>query len=260
MKKQIKFIFRILFSVILYILIWAITITTVKNIQKVILVEEFKNRATLNEEISSKYIKYYKIESNEDRPTFINYGNDCLPGNSADILVTTQALVFKGMPIIGDIIPAGVSFFAGGHAAIINDTWRDYYYGSAGLDTTVEATGLNEGENPATIFNRSYWVDSSTYTEVIVLRCKLNEEQVRKVNALALSYVGDPYNYSFIFDTINKTYCSDLVSKVFNELGYNLNKDGFATTIYDLIVSNDCYISYYHYFDSDNVKHVYYLD
>lgn len=260
MKKYIKFIFRILFSVVLYILIWSITMSAVKNVQKVVLVEEFKNRAILNEDISTKYIKYYKIESNEERPTFIQYGNDCLPGNCADILISTQALVFKGMPIIGDIIPAGVSFFAGGHAAIINDTWRDFELGSAGIDTTVEATGLNEGENPATIFNRSYWVDESPYTEVIVLRCKLTDEQIREVNALALSYVGDPYNYSFIFDTKNKTYCSDLVSKVFDHVGYNLNKDGFATTIYDLIVSNDCYISYYHYFDNNHVKHIYYLD
>ena len=38
------------------------------------------------------------------------------------------------------------------------------------------------------------------------------------------------YNYAFIFDTVDKSYCSDLISKAYNRVGYNLNKDGVIVT------------------------------
>ena len=57
----------------------------------------------------------------------------------------------------------------------------------------------------------------------------------------------------------NAKYCSDLISSGFSYIGRNLNRDSSTTSIYDLIVSPETYISYYHYFDGNGVKHVYYL-
>ena len=87
----------------------------------------------------------------------------------------------------------------------------------------------------------------------------MNKNERIKVISKAISMVGDPYNYAFIVDTQNKHYCSDLIMKSFSSIGINLNKDGFTTSVYDLVVSKDTYISYYHYYDHNDVRHVYYL-
>ena len=70
--------------------------------------------------------------------------------------------------------------------------------------------------------------------------------------------LGDPYNISFLFDTKNKTYCSDLITKVFSSVGIDTNKDGYFTTIYDIITTEELYITYYHYY-KDGIKYIYYV-
>ncbi|MGM9969706.1 MAG: YiiX/YebB-like N1pC/P60 family cysteine hydrolase [Anaeroplasma sp.] len=253
MKKILKVIFILFRSLLIFIVIGALSTACVKNTQKIILVEQFKSKGVYQEELSTNSIKYYKIESNEVLPAFTSYGKDALPGAPGDILVSTQAT------LINPFVSGFVSFFAGGHAAICGKNYQDY---SILLNEykSIESTGLNEGDNPTTIFDKSYWIYDDPFTEVIGLRVKMTEEQIDEVISLASSIIGDPYNYSFLFDTTNKSYCSDLVSKVYSYIGVDLNKDDFTTSIYDLIVSKDTYISYYHYFDNDGVKHIYYLD
>lgn len=252
MKKILK-IFLILFrSLLIFIVIGALSTACVKNTQKIILVENFKSKGVYQEELSSKKIKYYKIESDEVLPAFIKYGNDALPGAPGDILVSTQAT------LINPFISGFVSFFAGGHAAICGKSYQDFDI-LLNEYKSIEATGLEEGENPATIFDKDYWMEDDPFTEIIGLRVKMTDEQIDEVISLASSIVGDPYNFSFLFDTTNKSYCSDLVSKVYSYVGADLNKDDFSTSIYDLIVSDDTYISYYHYYDNDGIKHIYYL-
>ena len=241
-------------SFLLFLVIWGVTITTTKNIYKVILVEEFKSRATYQEDISDASVKFYRIESDETKKAFTTDGSFVYPGTSYDILVSCQATLFN--PLVSGV----VTFFAGGHAAFVNSTYRDYQIEQITENvTSIEATGLNPGENNAEIFPNDYWADEGPFTEVIGLRVKMTDSQRKEVQSICASYIGDPYNYSFIFNTINSSYCSDIISKSFREIGVNLNKDGFATTIYDLICSGDCYISYYHIY-KDGVKHIYYLD
>lgn len=253
MKRNFRIALIIIRSIFLFILIWGGTITVVKNVHKVALVEEFKNKAVYQEDISTASTKFYKIESDEATSTFTKVGKTIYPGNESDILVTTQALLGP------EFVRGTISFLVGGHAAYVNGDYGDYNlsYISKGT-TTVEATGLNEGENLSQIFNSSYWIDSNTYTEVIGLRVKMSDETRREVNSLVCSMIGDPYNFSFVFDTVNKSYCSDIMYKAYRKVGINLNKDGFATTIFDLISSSDTYISYYHIY-KDNVKYIYYL-
>ena len=62
-----------------------------------------------------------------------------------------------------------------------------------------------------------------------------------------------------MLDTVNKSYCTDVISKSYRKVGINLNKDGFITTNLDILCSGDLYISYYHYY-KDDVKYIYYLD
>ena len=259
MKKYLKLIFFVIMSCVIFILIWATTITIVKNIEKIALVEQFKSRGVLVEDKSDSNTKFYKIASNEKRPTYTPVGSAIYPGTKGDILVTTQAVVGTGLPFIGDFLNGFVGFYAGGHAALSTMDYRDSDI-SLTPKTSIEATGMRSGDNPATIFDRGYaWAYQAPYTEVIGLRVKMNEEEIDEVVSKTSSLIDDPYNFSFIFNTRNTSYCTDIISKGFSNKAH-LNKDGFATTIYDLICTSDTYISYYHYYDSNGVKHIYYLD
>ena len=121
---------------------------------------------------------------------------------------------------------------------------------------------MNEGLNPSQIANRAYWINNRTFNETVGLRMNgITDEQKDELMSIISGELGDYYNYSFgLFESKSKSYCSDLISKAYNRIGYDLNKDKFFTTIYDLVISPDCYISYYHYFDNDGVKYVYYIE
>lgn len=252
MRKIIKLILLCVKSIILFIIIGAVSTAVVKNTQKIILVEQFKNKGVYQEDISTETVKFYKIESTETLPAFIKKGNTVYPGSPGDILVSTQAT------LVNPFISGFISFFAGGHAAICMDDYGDFQFHTTELDS-IEATGLGDGENLSSIFNRSYWAKDDPFTEVIGLRVSMTESERKEILSLSASLLDDPYNYSFLFNTVHTSYCSDLISKVYRYIGVNLNKDDFTTSIYDLIISGDSYISYYHYFDSAGIKHIYYL-
>ncbi len=244
--------FLILKNLIIFVVLGAVITACVQNTEKIVYVEQFKQKGVFQEEISTDNIKYYLVESDEEKQAFIPTSTNAYPGVSGDILVSTQATLVN--PFISDFI----SFFAGGHAAFCLEDYHDFET-SADRYSSAEATGLNPGENPSEILDRFYWLDTESFTEVIGLRVKMTEEEKKLVLSDIISQVGDNYNFSFIFDTVNKKYCTDIVANSFKKIGKNLNKDEFATSVYDLIVSSDTYISYYHYFDENHVKHIYYL-
>ena len=259
MRKYIKFILIALESAVIFILLWGNVVTLVKHIEKMVLVDSFKAKGVLDESKSTKYTKFYKIESDEELTSYVTYGNYIVPGNVGDILVSPDSLMYvTGNTILDSFIVGVLSWYAGGHCAIATGDYFSYDIGYANKYSNVESTGMEEDENPATLGGRIYW-ENRNDTEVIVLRAKTTKEERGELISMATSLVGDPYNYSFIFDIDNTSYCSDLIAKCYEKIGKNINKDSFATTIYDIIVSGDVYISYYHYFDSDGVKHIYYL-
>ncbi len=255
MRKIVKNVFLFIKCFILFILLWATSHATVKNTEKIIYVEKFKSRGVYQEELSNEKRKFYKVSAkeNEDasRKAYITSGNRIYPGANGDILVSTEAT------LIGPIVSGIVSFYVGGHATIVTDEYNDYEI-SSNKYSSVEATGLEEDDNRSVLSNRAYWTNDDPFTEIIALRVNLTENEIKEVQSNAIALVGDEYNYSFLFNTLKKSYCSDLVSKTFSHVGVNLNKDSFATTIYDLIVTNETYISYYSCY-IDEVMYIYYL-
>lgn len=252
MRKILKKLLFVLSSIFLLAIIWTFTTSTVKNVQKTILVEEFKDKGVFQKELSTEKIKFYKIESNEKKEAFISYDGIIYPGTVGDIIVSTNNKLVN--PVIGGLL----SYTVGGHACLVTKDYEDYQI-DLDDDTCIEAIGLNENNNVASVFPRDFWDNHPVYREVIGLRVKMSDEEIDELISYASTLVGDPYNYSFLFNTDESSYCTDIISKSFKKIGYNLNKDSFATTVYDLIVSSDTYISYYHYFDSEGVKHIYYL-
>ena len=252
MRKYIKFGLFILQSVLIFIIIGAITQPFSKNIQKIALVENFKREAVFDEENSTSSIKYYRIESSETKQAFrVMYGK-VYPGYNGDILVSTQS------GIKNKIISNFVSITVGGHAGICVDNYKSSTL-NTGENQVIEASGL-VGDDKCQVFNKDYWIDKNIHTEVIGLRMKMSEEENNQFVKNAAGFVGYPYNFSFIFNIKNSVYCSDLISRSAKPLGFNLNKDNGPTTIYDIIVSSDTYIFYYHMYDNDGVRHIYYLD
>lgn len=252
MKKIVKcFLIAIEVSV-LFIAVGALCTAITKNIYAEALISQFKKRGVLDEAHSTNRVKYYPIDANEERPTIQNYGGTYYPGNTGDILISLTSEL--EIPFVQDFI----SFFAGGHAAIVLGDYQDAT-SSVTVDQTMESTGIGDDAIAGVSDKGDYWVDVSPYDEVLCLRVNTTEEQRKRVIADAMAFDGDPYNYAFIWDTKKKTYCSDLINKIYSKLGFNLNKDGFTTSVYDLVVSNETYLSYYHYVDYDGVRHVYYL-
>lgn len=252
MKKILKWLFIGIETACIFIVVGALCTAITKNIYVDVLIEQFKKRGVLDEAHSTSKLKLYPIDAGEERPTLQKSGSSYYPGSTGDILISLRSEL--EIPFVQDFI----SFFAGGHAAVVLGEYEDAL-GSVTEDMTIESTGIGEDSNATTSDKRDYWVDMSPYDEVICLRVNTTEEERKKVLTEAMALEGDPYNYSFICDTKKKSYCSDLVAKAYQSIGVNLNKDGFTTSVYDLVVTKETYISYYHYIDSDDCMHLYYL-
>ena len=109
---------------------------------------------------------------------------------------------------------------------------------------------LNNSHKEVFVSSKAYWENTSFTEKYIILRVKgLTDEDRNEALHKAISMIGDPYNLTFIMNTKNSHYCSDLVTKVFKIVGKNTNYDGFATTIYDLLVSPDTEIVGYKEFN-----------
>lgn len=253
MKKILKYVFKLCEFILIFILVVGITAAISKNIYSEILINNFKSKGVLQEELSTDKIKIYHIESEETVPTYTIYNDKITPGNTGDILISLDLMLENEM--VGSII----SFFAGGHAGLVLDEYTDVE-GAANPDYTLESTGFGE-DTDAKIFNKNYWYEDYVcpFNEVIVLRVKTTEEERTKVVSKAMSLVGDPYNYSFFFNTKETSYCTDIIGKAYSSIGVDLNKDKLTTSVYDLLISDETYISYYWCKDNNGIMHIYYL-
>lgn len=240
-------------SFIILLLLSYTTVVTVQHIEKDIMVENFKKRGVFQEDISTKKFKYYKIDY-EGKPSlsFLNSSADCYPGNVGDILISCEQNTIH--PLVNGVI----SYYAGGHAGYITGPYRDdyTYIGEIG---TVEATMTVGNNADCGVYSKEDWRGLQYFNEVMCLRVDMTDEELARVTASITSRLGDPYNETFFFNIYDTSYCSDVVSKSFECINRDLNPTKLTTSMYDMITAKDTYISYYHYVDSDGVKHIYYL-
>lgn len=253
MKKIVKNILKLCEFIILLILVIGITGAITKNVYSEILINNFKSKGVFQEELSTDKIKIYHVESDENRPSITLKNNKMTPGNSCDIVISLD------MKLDNDFLNSVVSFFAGGHAGLVLDDYEDGQ-GFANTNYTLESTGFGINTDSG-VFNKSYWYEYYVcpFDEVIALRVNTTEEQRSKVISKAMALVGEPYNYSFFFNTDKASYCTDLIGKAYSEIGVDLNKDGLTTSVYDLLISGETYISYYYCKDNNGVRYFYYL-
>ena len=144
----------------MFILIWATTVTVVKHIQTTIKIEDFKSKAILTEDEEFKDVantRFYKVASNEERPTMFVKNKTLYPGLSGDIIVTLKSGFSDAF------VDGFITFYAGGHAAMICDNFYDTTQ-KVNLDNTkslyrifIDIIKISDSIDAATdIFGRNY--------------------------------------------------------------------------------------------------------
>jgi hypothetical protein len=260
-------------------------------------IDEFKSRATFEYQLvraigdQNETIRYYSVsretvELDDLRNVFYDESRQSI-GQEGDVIVTQQS-PFPYIPVIGDFI----SYYFGGHAAILNDQNQLYEATgiSSGGDSIIDVI-LHPGDQEhdfgvTAVWSYNYWLDPNrrtesslsypyygTYnrTEFLALRVSDITESERKEaveyakNVYELGYL---YNYLYFLDMAYKFYCTDIISRAYQsaivpdeavrQYSTVLN-DRFITSVNDLIVDEQTYITVYVEI-IDHVIHVYYLE
>jgi len=139
-----------------------------------------------------------------------------------------------------------ITYLFGGHAGIVKNQ-----------SLIIEAMGAG-GQD----YIESNYTDLLNEERTVIgLRTSASyEERVRAVKN-AETLIGKKYNYLFIFDTIDKYYCTDLCSRVYGKefgMEYKFDTNGFHVSCQDLIKAKETRISFVKIVKDDKL-HIYYL-
>ena len=295
MKKVASVLFIIIIGAVLY----SFGISTFENAKVNSLIADFKSRGVLLTDeptaVNNTLRYYYEVESDSylDQETFLinESTNEFYLGNVGDIVVSRES-PFPNIPIIHQF----VSYYFGGHAAMVTDVNKvveiagfpsgdekisDYIFHKVQYD---DDGNPNHDFKGATIFKTSNYFLKNTRKEndpaykrygeyyrknLITLRVNKSSEIERKEAVLNLEELIDKnviYNFMFFLDTKEKYYCTDIMPRIYdtikddnNNSKYNLNDDGFITSVNDLILSKDTIITNYFEVDKNGIEHIYYL-
>ena len=223
--------------IVLIIVIFLIINGVVENISIKRKITSFTHSAKLIKDDTENGIKFYLVSRETSKSSLNEIDGNYYIGAEGDILVK-RASPYPEIPVFHQL----ATFFVGGHAAYVVDS-----------KTTIEVNGKDKDNNKVAIYNNSWF----SLKECIGVRLK-NQEIVSDVTKNIKTKIGEKYNYSFIFD--NGYYCTDLMSKSVYEVSKKDNINDMAfTTANDIITSKNVEICYYHYTDSNNIKHVYFI-
>lgn len=292
----LKFIFLLLIAAGIFTIGKAVT----KDILVKIEINQFKNRAIFEYEENFEYApgvfqtrRYYRVpretsyELNDTRSVFHDETRKYL-GQEGDIFMS-QKSPFPDQFFIHQFI----SYYFGGHAAIQNhnnqfieavgfpdadETLWDIISHDGSLphdySVTVNRTSSNYFLNPRYRAEGSEFYDyfGSYYRrEFIGMRVKnITESQIDGAITYAEDQVGKSlYNFLFFLDMEYKYYCTDLVSRAYQDVmvpegeqtnySKSLNDDGFITSVNDIVLSEETYLSFYVEI-IDEVVYIYYLE
>ena len=228
-------------------LIWATLSCLVENIVIDLEVENFIKNARFVPEVSDYSNKYYLVEPDEplDSKCYTKQNGRYYPGGPGDIICAKESAIRT--PILGEAL----TFYTGGHAAISAFNYDDSSFTSR-EDQVIEVTGFG---SRTTVTTESKYQFDALYNEYMAYRVKAPLKDRQRAFARAISYVGEEYNYSFMFELQNKKYCSDLVSRSFDYIGIDLNQDNVATTVLDIMASHNTYLCYYSRVDKNGIRH-----
>jgi hypothetical protein len=237
--------------------------------------------------------RYYSVsretsyELQDTRSVFYDSTRKYL-GQKGDIYVT-QKSPFPDSPAFHLFM----SYYFGGHAAINNG--ENKFIEATGFpedDETVWGIITQPGNEPndysvtASLTSSNYWLNPRYRPEsapevpyfgrgyrkdFIGLRVKnVTQDQLDGVVEFGMGKVDvSLYNFLFFLDMEYKFYCTDLVSRAWQHVlideedqrqySKSLNDDGFITSVNDIILSDDTYMTVYVEV-IDEVYYIYYLE
>jgi len=237
--------------------------------------------------------RYYSVsretsyELQDTRSVFYDSTRKYL-GQKGDIYVT-QKSPFPDSPAFHLFM----SYYFGGHAAINNG--ENKFIEATGFpedDETVWEIITQPGNEPndysvtASLTSSNYWLNPRYRPEnapevpyfgrgyrkdFVGLRVKnVTQAQIDGVVEYGMDKVDvSLYNFLFFLDMKYKFYCTDLVSRAWQHVlidekdqrqySRSLNDDGFITSVNDIILSDDTYMTVYVEV-IDEVYHIYYLE
>lgn len=273
-------------------IVYSFGVATYENIEVNNQIQSFKKRAnqtpTITTMIGEQVVYYYEVpretsyELADTRSVFSNTSKT-RPGIKGDILVARES-PFPQIPVIHQFI----TYYFGGHSALVIDD-----------NAIVEATGMSvsisemfdmithngyggtQSFAAPVVISPNYWMEADFWSksdprneyyqgsfrnEFIVLRTKTSEAEQQIAVDYAVDKVekGAFYNFLFFLDTKYKYYCTDIVSRAYEDVyaqtgkKVRINDDGFITSANDLILSKDTYMTIY----KETIKgeqHIYYL-
>lgn len=248
MKKVIGLIL----TGLLCFIIWATIGAGVENIKIDATVADFVKNAVLNEEKSTNKIKYYEVKSDVplDKPSTMTIGSREYPGYMGDIICAKTAAI--EIPIIYE----GITYYVGGHAALCGFPYEGNNVSFSKGDT-YEITGF--GSDITATTESAYSFLNGYYKEFMVYRVNTSFENRFKAFINGLKYYGQSYNYLFIINKHSKKYCSDLIKQAYDYVGIDLDPDGVATTVLDIMANPNVYLTYYSKLAADGTRYIYKL-
>ncbi|MBN2299706.1 MAG: hypothetical protein JXC31_00795 [Acholeplasmataceae bacterium] len=301
-KKRITIVKTIIFLLLIIpgLFIYGFGVALSENIKTDQEIAKFKDRAngkyveeTFNYNGTSQIRRYYEVsretsyELDDTRSVFYNPTRMYL-GQKGDIFVAHDS-PFPSVPVIHQFI----SYYFGGHAAINNGNNR--FIEAVGFpddDETLLEIILQPGNEPndystkVGLSSYNYWLNPKFRTtsdksypyfgtyyreDFVGLRVKgITSDQIDGVVEYGEAQVDYAlYNFTFFLDMEYKFYCTDLVSRAYQDVmvleedqhNYSraLNDDRFITSVNDMILSKETYMIFYVEI-IDEIVNIYYLE
>jgi len=267
--KAIKTLHGLILTMLLFLMASATYITS-QNALIDAQLSEFTGRRVLdtkevilNYGTKQKITMYYKLERNQgetDRGLFEGEGTKYF-GKKGDILLTNQNPFAYDRNQDGryDVDPPFVlgSFLSvvwGGHVVLVAEEDGSRIIHAVGSEIALEDAAFSQ----AVRYDINNW--HILGGQIVGLRVKKAEpKDWDNAVAAAETFLGQPFNYSLLFDRKNKKGCTDLVFMSYKEAGFSLDFDLGPVSGNDLILSPLTYVFLYAYTDQSGVRHIYYI-
>lgn len=175
-----------------------------------------------------KVIKKYEYENVEDR--IVDNYNDKYIGSIGDIYISSKdPFDFFVTEYISNNVRIG-------HACIVS---------TENAEKIIDVYGNKSKEENIVKESQNTWHEKNI-PEMVVLRVKgfKEENKIEILNYLKASY-NKKYNYIFLIHMENRFYCTDLCSRAYESIGFNIDGNAIITTGTSMINDNDTYPIYY---------------
>ena len=222
-------ILLLIILILLSIFVFDILIES-KDVNKSI--EDFKNRGELIYETSNTeyYIVRKKYDYEDTSSTILRTFNNNYVGTTGDIYISDRnpTSIFLTRWI-------STKAWIGHCGMICSEDGKEMLEISGNL--SYEDNEVKKWPNT--------WLNHQSPRHIVLRVKQINNDSKKQILDISNTLLGKRYNYTFVFGSENRFYCTDLISYIYDQINININEDKFVTTGSDMITSDNTYIIYY---------------